>query len=335
MKPTVTYNIILFLLSTIAFTGCDEDENFNVIYMPQGSEVVNTMFEIDDEPYEIAYNITMVGADFATADVPAAANNIEVRVKVNATLIDVYNQGAGTDYEILPEGSYAFDESAVISRGETGTELKLTITDKSKLEPFKSFLLPLSIDNVTGASLSKYQTSTYFLVTGTAGADQLVPHDRSNWSIAGFSSEEASGEGLDNGHAIHAIDDDDGTFWHSQWQGGEPEPPHYITIDLKESIRVLGIKIDPRNHWQGQPAEIRVEISEDMENWKNGGTINNLMSTQFGSENDLQHQPYSRLLPFIQTGRYVKITVTKVMPDWNNPDATPSNSTHIAEIWVL
>lgn len=41
---------------------------------------------------------------------------------------------------------------------------------------------------------------------------------KTNWTILSVDSEEATGEGANNGHAIHAIDGVESTFWHTQWQ---------------------------------------------------------------------------------------------------------------------
>lgn len=51
-------------------------------------------------------------------------------------------------------------------------------------------------------------------------------------SIVSFSTEEPSGEGANNGKAIHAIDGDVNTFWHAQWTGGGSTMPHEIVFDL-------------------------------------------------------------------------------------------------------
>jgi hypothetical protein len=338
MKLIFQYIIGLTLACSI-FTGCsDDDAGGPAVYMPEATKVINNTFEISDTPYELTYSAAVVGSDYPTASGLEVSSNIEVTFKVDPSLVAAFNTASGTDYLTLPEGSYSIESSGTISKGSASTpSLKLTINGKGKIDPFKAYLLPVSIENATGAAISPMQRTTYFALTGTSSLDDLTPFDRSQWTIAGFSSEEANGEGPDNGHAIHAIDGDGGTFWHTQWQGGEPAPPHWIVIDMHESRLVHGIMIDPRDHWQGQPAEFKVEISEDNTTWQDAGTIpeSDLMAHQFGSENDLQHQPYKRFLPFMRTGRYIKITVLKTMPDWNNIDAGRPNSTHIAEIYAI
>jgi hypothetical protein len=335
---TFSYISLVFLIAAM-LGSCNDDGGGEVsVYMPQGDKPVATTFEISDVPYEITYTAAFAGSDYPTVPYKSASRDITVTFKSDASLVDAFNQSVGTDYLAMPEGSFSFESTTTINKGEVATPaLKLIIDGKDKMVPFKAYLLPITIEQVDGAELSSVQQTTYFVLTGTSSLDDLQPFDRSQWTIAGFSSEEANGEGPGNGHAIHAIDNDGGTFWHTQWQGGEPAPPHFITIDMNESKLVHGILIDPRDHWQGQPAEIKIEISEDNSTWQNGGVIpeSDLMNTQYGSTDDLQHQPYKRFLPFMRTGRYIRITVLKTMPDWNDINATRPNSTHIAEIFAL
>lgn len=334
-KLDSTYNFLLILCITLV-AGCSDDDNSTVaVYLPQATRVLNVQFQISDDPFEVPYTVSLVGTEFPTASVQATGNDIEIGFKVDAALVDTYNKGAGTDYTLLPESTYILENSAVISKGSTGKEMILTMINQDVLTPFRSYVLPLSIEHVSGASKGMYQQTLYFLVTATADANDMEPYDRTNWTVDSFSSEEANGEGANNGHAIHSLDGDPDTFWHTQWMGSEPAPPHWIVIDMHESKIVHGLRLDPRNHWQGQPALVKVEVSEDKITWKNSGMIDDLMATQYGSENDLQHQEYSRMLDFFNTGRYIRITILETMPDWNDINAGRPNATHLAEIFAL
>jgi hypothetical protein len=68
---------------------------------------------------------------------------------------------------------------------------------------------------------------------------------KTGWTITGFDSEEATGEGPPNGMAISVIDDKLGTFWHSRWSGADPKPtyPHWISIDMGESVTITAIEV--------------------------------------------------------------------------------------------
>jgi hypothetical protein len=219
----------------------------------------------------------------------------------------------------LPEGSYSFNETGTIAKGASSTSgLKLKIDAKGKLEAFTTYILPISIAEAKGGVVAAFQKTTYFLLTPTSGVNDLQPVDRSAWTIHGFSTEEANGEGPNNGHGIHVIDNDGGTFWHSQWQGNEPAPPHWIAIDMHETKLIHGLILMPRDHWQGMPTSITIEISEDGTIWKNAGTIDNLPTS---------HEEHRMLLPSMLTGRYFKVIV--------NSTSSNTNSTHLAEVWAL
>lgn len=56
-------------------------------------------------------------------------------------------------------------------------------------------------------------------------------------------SEETEGE---NGKGANAVDGDPSTFWHTQWQDANPEPPHEIEIQLPQSASIKGFTYLPR-----------------------------------------------------------------------------------------
>src|SRR6266705_3087923 len=56
-------------------------------------------------------------------------------------------------------------------------------------------------------------------------------------------SEETAG--ADN-YGKNAVDGDPNTFWHTQWQGTSPEPPHEIVIELIPPNVIKGFTYLPR-----------------------------------------------------------------------------------------
>lgn len=93
-----------------------------------------------------------------------------------------------------------------------------------------------------------------------------IPRD--NWAIHSFDTEESSGEGTDNGHAIHCIDNDLSTFWHTQWQNVTSTYPHFISIDMGESYPVNGLSLTSRGNSQlNKPKNYELYLSQDGENW--------------------------------------------------------------------
>ena len=75
----------------------------------------------------------------------------------------------------------------------------------------------------------------------------------------------------DNHHSNHApesvIDDNPSTIWHTNW---EPmaQPPHWLILDLKQSVRVAGLTYLPRQDMtNGRVARYQIYVSADGQSW--------------------------------------------------------------------
>ena len=92
--------------------------------------------------------------------------------------------------------------------------------------------------------------------------------DRSQWELLYVSSEETVGENENNGHAIHAFDNDASTFWHSQWKDSVGEYPYTLIIDLKDTVQLNGISILTRDgSTNGRVANFELYITNDTTDW--------------------------------------------------------------------
>ncbi|OAA73213.1 galactose oxidase precursor [Cordyceps fumosorosea ARSEF 2679] len=87
--------------------------------------------------------------------------------------------------------------------------------------------------------------------------------DRAGWTVT-CDSENAGNE------CAKAIDGDNGTFWHTQWTGANPPPPHTITLDMGSTHNVNGISVLPRQdgNQHGWIARHEVAVSPDGNNWE-------------------------------------------------------------------
>ena len=66
----------------------------------------------------------------------------------------------------------------------------------------------------------------------------------------------------------NAIDGNPSTIWHTEWEGGAPQYPHKITIELQEQTEIKGLTYLPRQDMSnGWIAEYEVYVSVDGENW--------------------------------------------------------------------
>jgi hypothetical protein len=139
--------------------------------------------------------------------------------------------------------------------------------------------------------------------------------DRTEWEIIDLSSEEAGGEGLVNGYVTAAFDGNINTFWHTAWSNSSPDYPHYITIDMKHTVRMLAVDCARRQGNGGGHTKFQVLTSIDGENFTDQGTFN------FNSKiNDVQLFP----LAFLPEARYFKFVALE----------GPNNYTFMAEFNV-
>lgn len=91
---------------------------------------------------------------------------------------------------------------------------------------------------------------------------------KAGWSIPYVDSEELVGEGAGNGHAIHCIDDDSLTFWHTEWQAQSPPFPHEIQLDLGQVHAVNGVSLLSRSGAaSGKVKEYELYLSMDGSTW--------------------------------------------------------------------
>lgn len=139
------------------------------------------------------------------------------------------------------------------------------------------------------------------LKADTIKGDPFPPFDRSGWSILGFSDQEPTGEGPNQGRAIFAFDNNTSTFWHSQWNIAQPPYPHWISIDMGTSNIIRGIYLLPRTgNATGIPKDAKIEVSADGLNWTAGGNF-------VVQNNNSAYQKIPLSQPTI-SARYFKIT---------------------------
>ncbi|MCY1722482.1 DUF4998 domain-containing protein [Prolixibacteraceae bacterium Z1-6] len=125
-----------------------------------------------------------------------------------------------------------------------------------------------------------------------------------NWEIIDFSTEEPAEANWGppiQGRAAAAIDNDLGTFWHTQWDGASPDYPHYFTVDMKDVVKINKIKTFRRQGDNRGQTEFRIYTSLDGVNFVNQGT--------FGYDATLDSMAYN--LSNLPMARYIKYEATQ------------------------
>lgn len=307
------------VLSSLAFlafaAGCDEDTEVPV-YIPEARALQVRNFNLN-EPLMEVFHVAVTGSEYATASGMDVDSEIRFTLEVNPEKVEEYNSACGTTYDLLPSNCYTLTNEGVIPVGSSiSDDLILNVEAAGKLRPFDSYLLPITISTISGGNLDDKQQTIYYLLSGAEDVWNMPLADRSNWKVIEVSSEETSGEGSENGHAIHAFDGNEDTFWHTQWKGDEPQPPHHIVVDMGEEVKMLGFQFVTRNNGEGWPQEITMETSRDGESWESAGTFSGLPAG--GGEE------YRSYFPGFKQARFFRLTITSVYNGkW---------STHVAEI---
>lgn len=318
MKNNLLKSLIAIALLSV-HTGCKDEvelpdqplSNYMQIYMPQAvNSPVNKTLSVAQEPQVLIYGANFGGQDYPEQDIP-------VKFVVDPALVTAYNTANNTNYELLPASAYTLSSTeAVIPKGKLTTgplkiAVKTTGTDAVPL--FKTFLLPVSISG-TDFKVNESLRTTLFVVKVQPNFADYPNYDRTSWKIAAFSSQEAEGEGANNGRAVFVLDGNISTYWHSQWKNGNPGPPHSLTIDMGEVKTLHGINATARQvDGNGKPNQVSIETSTDNVTWKVSGAFN-LAATK-----DAQKQFLSAFVP----ARYFRFVVIS---------AYGSTNVHLAEL---
>lgn len=144
----------------------------------------------------------------------------------------------------------------------------------------------------------------------------IYKYDRSDWSVVAVSDETAS----DGGGMNTLLDDDLGSYWHSQWDGGNAPLPHWAIIDMVSPREIA--KIDTYKRPGNTDAKtIQFFVGPDPD--PDASTWTKIGESEFVSERDNIEtsidDPSSSA-----TGRYIKLVL---------PDSNREPFTSIAEVY--
>ena len=159
------------------------------------------------------------------------------------------------------EGSYNVSVFAANGAGTVSTDFQWRVTSQGTA-PSPGTVRFVKLEEVTEVKENPWASMAEFNFLDGNGAVM----SRNNWTVSA-DSQELSGE---NGAATNAIDGNPGTYWHTQWRGGNPTPPHSFVVNLGDSVRVTGFRYLPRpgtGGTNGTLAQFRFYVSTDEVNW--------------------------------------------------------------------
>jgi hypothetical protein len=125
----------------------------------------NVRFATDTATFDIIANL-------ASVNLPTSPVN--VTIGVDAALIAAYNAANGTDFIILPSDAYTIGTTSLtIPAGQQYATTSLQVY-QDKIDPAKSYLLPVSITDASGKALTSNLNTLYFNIIGNVIAGNYL-----------------------------------------------------------------------------------------------------------------------------------------------------------------
>lgn len=121
---------------------------------------------------------------------------------------------------------------------------------------------------------------------------------KENWTISGFDTEEPA-EGAPNGLANAIIDDNLNSFWHSQWSGGNPGFPHWVSIDMGQEVVISSIEVFRRQGNGGGQTKHQFMYSSNGTDWTDFGTFKMNATTDSGQKFKNTTNPTARYIKYV------------------------------------
>lgn len=323
-NKNIIFNLLMVTM-VVTFCSCDPDVdipgqddagNYTMIYMPQAEGGPKSFtLSIKDVPAEL-----VLGA--ACGGINSPGQDIVVGIEVDASLVENYNLSKGTNYTVLPQEAFTLSDDVVtIERGNATSSILKVMVNTQAVTPFKEYMFAakiLPLDNTI--PVNEKLSVAYFIVKTQPNLDDYPQYSRELWSVNSFSTEEPTEANWGNGgQVLHIFDGLNNTFWHTKWNGGEAQAPHWFVIDMGEVHELHGLSFLTRqSDNSGKPKDVLVELSENGTDWIAGGsfTLKNVstLQTQFLTDG------------FNREARYVKVTVTA---------SYGAGYTHLAELFAF
>ena len=183
--------------------------------------------------------------------------------------LDAYNAANGTSYELLPAGAYAVPAQVDFAAGTGRAEFAVTV-DRSSLDLLREYVLPVRLGASSKSEFELSDEESCWLVNLRLDPDQIA-------LTADMAESPYTHTG--DGQGIAALFDGDASaasWWHSYYGGGplgDPTYGYYIDIHLREPLSAIVLRYCTRSNPNGVPAEVRVGVSDDGQNWTEIGHV--------------------------------------------------------------
>lgn len=147
-----TNNVVQFFNSSIP--------SYNTIWPEYDNGVT-----VKNDTGSFPVNLNWTGAEFKTQ------KDITVTLALDQGALDDFNADNGSDFELLPDGSYTFPTTAVIAKGSNMVQIRPVITTIPGWDYSKTYALPLHIVSASSGTVSSnYGTAIYTVVANNSFA---------------------------------------------------------------------------------------------------------------------------------------------------------------------
>lgn len=239
-------------------------------------------------------------------------SDVSFSIAVDEEAFNAYNDDTSnhTKYALMPSEYFEIvNTEAVLVAGRMDTTIAIRFFPSKFDISSTGYLLPLTIQSNSNHSVHPDMNTVYFHIE----KDPFPPFGTSGWTVTGFSSEEANGEGPNNGRVIHLIDNNPSTFWHSQWQGGVPGPPHWFSFDMGEDKVLHGIMLLARQcGCSNRPKNVTISTSQDNVSWTDITDLTLANGTSWQKFTFNNPTPAARYLKVTINGMYDSQTYTNL-----------------------
>ncbi|MDR1273373.1 MAG: discoidin domain-containing protein [Odoribacteraceae bacterium] len=216
-----------------------------------------------------------------------------LRVKDPGTLVE------GVDFTLVND--------EITTKGDTTLYATLEFVEDIKDKGLVEILL--EVYDVDGGAISAPEMRVF--------TEETTSLERDGWGIYSFSSEEASGEGANNGRAAHILDGNLSSYWHSKWTGAGSTLPHEIVIQFPRSITPEFITVYRRpSGYTKDTRTIQLETSLDGLAWESIGAL------EFGDLSDVSLSYYVPRRVFMS---FLRLRIT---------ESNRSQNANMAELFI-
>jgi hypothetical protein len=182
-------SILLLLAGGLSLSSCLKDSRYvdfskvgTIVEFPLGGQVFFGADAITETPGTDALGtiVRKFSVNVASPTVPSAATNITLAVDMS--LVTQYNAAGGAVfYEQMPSDAYKFYVTTITIPGGQRTFIDSVAFYKNKLDPSKSYMLPIKIASAGGLNISANMGVHYYHFIGNdfAGAYE---HFWDRWS---------------------------------------------------------------------------------------------------------------------------------------------------------